>query len=121
MKKYLFTLIILTLSYYSNAQVSQADSKAFIERVIPGRAGSFLIESIPQENGRDVFELDGNGSKIILRGNNGLSIASALNYYLKNYCHCDIGWNGTNLNIPVVLPPVKTRVHKTTPYTYRYY
>ncbi|HTI58416.1 alpha-N-acetylglucosaminidase [Mucilaginibacter sp.] len=121
MKKYLFTLIILTLSYYSNAQVSQADSKAFIERVIPGRAGSFLIESIPQENGRDVFELDGDGSKIILRGNNVLSIASALNYYLKNYCFCDIGWNGTNLNIPVVLPPVKTRVHKTTPYTYRYY
>lgn len=121
MKKYLFTLIILTLSYYSNAQVSQADSKAFIERVIPGRAGSFLIESIPQKNGRDVFELDGNDSKIILRGNNGLSIASALNYYLKNYCFCDIGWNGTNLNIPVVLPPVKTRVHKTTPYTYRYY
>ncbi|MFB9843011.1 alpha-N-acetylglucosaminidase [Mucilaginibacter ginsenosidivorans] len=121
MKKHLFTLIILSLSCYSYGQVSQADSKAFIERVIPGRSGSFLIESIPQENGKDVFELDGKAGKIILRGNNGLSIASALSFYLKHYCFCDIGWNGTNLDLPVNLPPVTKRIHKNTPYKYRYY
>jgi len=121
MKKYLFILIIVTLSFYSRAQVSQTASKEFIERVIPGRSGSFLIESIPQENGKDVFELDQKDNKIVLRGNNGLSIASALNYYLKNYCFCDIGWNGTNLNLPVTLPAVKEKIHKITPYRYRYY
>ena len=99
MKKYLFILIIVTLSFYSHAQVSQIASKEFIERVIPGKSGSFLIETIPQENGKDVFEIDQKNNKIVLRGNNGLCIASALNYYLKNYCFCDIGWNGTNLKL----------------------
>ena len=121
MKKYLFIPIIVTISFYSHAQVSQTASKAFIERVIPGRSDSFLIESIPQENDNDVFELDQKNNKIVLRGNNGLSIASALNYYLKNYCFCDIGWNGTNLNLPANLPAVKEKVHKITPYRYRYY
>jgi alpha-N-acetylglucosaminidase len=121
MYKYPIILIFILQSFIVAAQVNQTASRAFIERVIPGRSGSFVIESIPAENGKDVFELEGKGSKIILRGNNGLSIASALNYYLKNYCFCDIGWNGTNLNLPVKLPAVKAKTHKTTPYQYRYY
>ncbi|WP_295670374.1 alpha-N-acetylglucosaminidase [uncultured Mucilaginibacter sp.] len=105
----------------ASAQVDQAASKAFIERIIPGRSGSFLIESIVSGDHKDVFELDGKDSKIILRGNSGLSVAAALNYYLKNYCYCDFGWNGTNLNLPVKLPLVKKKIHKNTPYKYRYY
>ncbi|GGH00172.1 alpha-N-acetylglucosaminidase [Mucilaginibacter phyllosphaerae] len=103
------------------AQVDQKASVAFIERVIPGRSGSFIIEAIPPDNGKDAFEVDRRDDKIVLRGNNGLSVASALNYYLKTYGLCDIGWNGTNLNLPASLPPVTARVHKVTPYQYRYY
>ncbi|MDP9076742.1 MAG: alpha-N-acetylglucosaminidase [Bacteroidota bacterium] len=121
MKKYLFTLIVVILSFYSHAQVSQIASKEFLERVIPRRCGSFLVESISPENGKDVFELDQKDNKIVLRGNNGLSIASALNYYLKNFCFCDIGWNGSNLNLPADLPVIKQKVHRVTPYRYRYY
>ena len=34
----------------------------------------------------DVFEvLDGEDGKILIRGNNGVSLASGFNYYLKNY------------------------------------
>ena len=121
MKKYLLLLIVITFVLKANAQVDQKASYAFIERIIPGKSGLFTIEAIPQQNGKDVFELDSNGGKIVLRGNNGLSIASALNYYLKNYCFCDIGWNGTNLNLPATLPMVKKPIHKTTPYQYRYY
>jgi len=120
MRKYLI-IIILLQSLNGIAQVNKTASIAFIERVIPGRSGSFLIENIPQQNGKDVFEIDRKGSKIVLRGNNGLSVASALNYYLKNYCFCDIGWNGTNLKLPVNLPLVKQKIHKVTPYKYRYY
>ncbi len=121
MKKYLFILGYLILSFYSHAQVSQSASKAFIERVIPGRSESFLVETVPQDKGKDVFELDQKDGKIVLRGNNGLSVAAALNYYLKNYCFCDITWNGTNLNLPVTLPAVKEKIHRITPYRYRYY
>ncbi|MDN5289459.1 MAG: alpha-N-acetylglucosaminidase [Mucilaginibacter sp.] len=121
MKNCLLVLIALAFGLKTNAQVDQKASLAFIERIIPGKSGSFIVEAIPQQNGKDVFELDSKNGKIVLRGNNGLSIASALNYYLKNYCFCDIGWNGTNLKLPATLPLIKGTIHKATPYQYRYY
>ncbi|HEY8894316.1 MAG TPA: alpha-N-acetylglucosaminidase, partial [Niastella sp.] len=59
--------------------------------------------------------------KIVLRGSNGLSVASALNYFLKTVCFCDIGWNGTNLKLPATVPVIAGKIHKATPYQYRYY
>ncbi|AMR32282.1 alpha-N-acetylglucosaminidase [Mucilaginibacter sp. PAMC 26640] len=121
MRKWLFVCIGIAIGLRAGAQVNEQASKAFINRVIPGRANAFALETIPQDNGKDAFELDYHDGKIILRGNNGLSIASALNYYLKTYGLCDIGWNGTNLNLPAVLPAVSQKIHKATPYQYRYY
>ena len=92
-----------------------------IGRVIPVHAHDFTVALIPKSNGKDVFELESAGGKIILRGSTGVAAASALNYYLKTYAHCDIGWNGTQLNLPDILPAVPEKVRKETPYTYRYY
>lgn len=94
---------------------------ALIKRVLPKHADQFTIAAIPKEGDKDVFELESRNGKIILRGNNGVSVASALNHYLKHYAHCDISWNGTNLNLPSPLPAVAQKVHQTTPYQYRYY
>ena len=80
-----------------------------------------MVESLQQQDTKDVFEVESRNNKIILRGNNGAAIASALYYYLTEYCHCQITWNGTNLNLPKQLPVVKEKVHKQTPYQYRYY
>lgn len=121
MRKHLLVLVVMAFGLKVNAQVDPKTLYAFIERVIPGKSSSFAIEAIPQQNGKDVFELSSKNGKIVLRGNNGLSVASALNYYLKNYCFCDISWNGSNLNLPATLPMVKGLVRKVTPYQYRYY
>lgn len=96
---------------------------AFLQRIVGDKAGRFAISYIAPENGKDVFEVEsgGAGGKIILRGSSGVSVASALNYYLKEYCHCLITWNGTNLHLPATLPGVAKKVHKATPYQYRYY
>ena len=121
MKKGLLIFIVTACSLNTYAQVDQKASYDFIERVIPGKSAAFLIEPIAQDNGKDAFELDNRDGKIVLRGSNGLSVAAALNYYLKTYCFCDIGWNGTNLKLPANLPAVNSKIHKSTPYQYRYY
>lgn len=121
MKKSLVIFIISVCSLNVHAQVDQKAVHDLIERVIPGRSGSFLVETIARDNGKDAFEIDSHDGKIVLRGSNGLSVAGALNYYLKTYCFTDIGWNGTNLDLPVSLPTVKGKIHKSTPYQYRYY
>lgn len=94
---------------------------SLIKRVVPQDAARFAIAFIPREGGKDVFELESKNGRIILRGNNGVSIASALNFYLKNYAHCDITWNGSNLRLPHQLPAVPAKVHQATPYKFRYY
>lgn len=94
---------------------------ALIKRVIPDYADKFEVEYIPQEEGKDVFELEQDGEKFILRGNNGVSVACALNYYLKNYAHCDYSWNGSNMKIPTPCPVVPEKIRRTTPHQYRHY
>ena len=103
------------------ATPDKAAIDGLVKRVLKEQAAHFETAFIPRENGKDVFELASSNGKILLKGSNGLSIASALNYYLHNYAHCDISWNGTNLQLPQPLPVVDGIVHKTTPYKYRYY
>jgi alpha-N-acetylglucosaminidase len=104
-----------------NSTVNKKPIYEFIKRIIGNDAKHFKVEIIPQEENKDVFELESNGSEIILRGNNGISIASALNYYLKKYAHCSVNWNGSNLNLPHPLPVITKKNHQTSPYKYRYY
>ncbi|RYY37863.1 MAG: alpha-N-acetylglucosaminidase [Sphingobacteriaceae bacterium] len=107
-----------------SAQSSELNKEAaygLIKRILPDYADKFEIEYIQKENGKDVFQLESKNNKILLKGNNGISVASAFNYWLKNYAHCDVSWNGTNLAIPTPFPMVEKPVHKVTPHDYRHY
>jgi alpha-N-acetylglucosaminidase len=96
-------------------------AQALIARVVPDVANQFVAETIPPDNGRDVFEVESRGDKIVLRGNDAVSIASALNWYLENECRCEISWNsGDQLKLPKSLPPVPSKVHITSPHQFRY-
>jgi len=117
----IFCLLVFLIPASAFAQYNIASSYALIKRVIPARAGSFVVEELPATAAKDVFEIESSKGKIILRGNNGVAVASALYHYLTEYAHCQVTWNGTNLNIPSQLPVLKDKVHKTTPYEYRYY
>ncbi|HEU4903593.1 MAG TPA: alpha-N-acetylglucosaminidase N-terminal domain-containing protein, partial [Flavisolibacter sp.] len=127
-KNALFILFFLGSLLFASAGNKQAgdDEKeeavyALIKRVVPGHARYFVVSFIEKKGDNDVFEVESVGNKIMLRGNNGIAIASALNYYLENIAHCSITWNGTNLKLPHPLPAVKEKVRKETPYKYRYY
>jgi len=58
-------------------------ARELIARIVPERAKSFIVEKIAADQGRDVFEIESRGRKIILRGNNGVAVGAALNWYLK--------------------------------------
>ena len=79
------------------------------ERLLPGRSQQFVFQTIPQQGGRDVFELESRGGKIVVRGNSALSMAFALNWYLKHFAHCNASINGNQLNLPSPPPPVEKR------------
>src|SRR6476660_10093656 len=117
-----FALLCCTIvSEEMFAQLNVQASYALIKRIIPQQAASFVIEPLRQQNERDAFEVESKNNKIILRGNNGVAVASALYHYLTEYGHCQVTWNGTNLHLPKQLPTVNQKVHRQTPYQYRYY
>src|SRR5579871_708872 len=120
-RKTLLLLFPVFLFQHVFAQLNKPAIESFMQRIVKEKSSSFIEEYIPPQNGKDVFEIESKKGKIILRGSNGISIASALNYYLKNYCNCLITWNGINMNMPAKLPSVKEKIHKATPYQYRYY
>jgi alpha-N-acetylglucosaminidase len=104
----------------SHSSIKDAASQ-LVRRVIPGQAGQFIIEIISAADGRDVFEVASRGQNVVLRGNSAVSIASALNWYLQNQCHCDIFWNcGERLDVPQPLPAVPQPVRIVSPHAYRY-
>ena len=93
----------------------------FVQRIVPGSAEQFMVEIIPSADGQDVFEVESRDDKIVLRGNQVVSIASALNWYLQKHCYCDLFWNcGDRLELPQPLPRLPQRVRIVSPHRYRY-
>ena len=82
---------------------------------MPDVAECFVVETLPPENGLDVFELESDGERIRLRGSTGVAIASALNYYLKEYCNASVSLRGDQLTLPKPLPAVPEKVRIATP------
>lgn len=73
------------------------------------------------KDGSDVFELkDGGDGVIVIRGNNGLAMASGFNYYLKNYVNVDYNpLYESNVDLKE-LKPVGKRVVKEAQFDIRY-
>lgn len=95
-------------------------ANGLLRRVLGARADGFSTEIIPPEsNHQNVFEIESAGGRIILRGDNGVSIASALNHYLKHHAHCHLSWCGDQLALPSPLPLVSARIRVTTPHRHR--
>jgi alpha-N-acetylglucosaminidase len=97
-------------------------ARGLVRRRLPAQqAGQFRLEEVSPERGNDVFEIESVGNRVVLRGNNGVALASALNCYLKEYCHCEVSWNcGNQLEVPRRLPPVSHKVRVVSPHKFRY-
>ena len=98
-----------------------AAARALIRRILPARAREFVVQPMTKAGDSDVFGLASENGKIVLRGNNGVAVASALYYYLTEYCHCQVTWSGNNLRLPNHLPVVPATIRVLSPYRFRYY
>jgi alpha-N-acetylglucosaminidase len=114
-KLLLFALAVLLLVSTScngpkDDSANATAARALAQRVLPGHAGHFAFETLPADTA-DFFTLRQEGRKVVIGGNNANSMAVGLNYYLKYYCHVNIGWfawdKGT---LPKTLPRVETPV-----------
>ena len=87
-------------------------TRGMIERLLPGCGAQFALEQIPAENGYDVWEMDARGGRPVLRGNNPVSVACALNAYLEDEIGACISRSGSNIPLPEVLPAPRAAVRR---------
>jgi alpha-N-acetylglucosaminidase len=109
------------LAAVAAASPSEEAARRLAERVVPALAGRLKFEEIPSDRGRDVFEIESVGDTIVLCGDNGVAMASALDRYLEEFCRCEISWDcGDQLDIPDPAPFVPARIRVVSPYRFRY-
>ena len=116
LKIILIAVIIPFFTLFSQESVTIRESKALINRVLEGHSNDFVVKEIPTEKGCDVFEVEAsNNGKIILRGNNGISIATAFNWYLKEVAHISYDWQAIKpIEIAGKLQLPISKIHKTS-------
>lgn len=114
MKKFLclISLFLLGITLYASPITG------LLERIDKGASRKFVIERLKGE--KDFFELDQKGNKVVVRGNNYVSIATGINWYLKYYAGINLSWNGMQADLPEVLPPVMKKERHATDLKLRY-
>lgn len=96
-------------------------AKSLAKRLLADKSSSFVFEEVPSQT--DYYELEqiSNG-KILIKGNNGVSMARGLNHYLKSYCYRSVSWCGNNMSdLPAVLPSLSEKIRVEASVPYRYY
>ncbi|HET7043021.1 MAG TPA: alpha-N-acetylglucosaminidase [Gemmatimonadales bacterium] len=123
----LLTTLLLSLIGAGPARAAAAPPpdlaavRALVARVVPGRAADFILEVIPPADGREVFEVESRGGKVVLRGSTGVALASALDWYLEHVAMQTVGIPLRPIHLPAALPAVPALHRATTPYQHRYF
>ena len=89
-----------------------------LERIDKGASKKFKIQK--KDSPVDFFELDQAGSKIVVRGNTWVNIATGINWYLKHYAGIHISWNNPKAKLPDKMPSVNKPERHTTELKLRY-
>ena len=106
----LISAFTLRAGSIDSTAIAVKQTSSLIERILPGRSSSFILEGIPAKAARDSFYIESRADKIVINGTNALSMAKGFNYYLKNYCHISVSWYAHDaVVLPTTqLPPITT-------------
>ncbi|MBR7027918.1 MAG: alpha-N-acetylglucosaminidase N-terminal domain-containing protein [Bacteroidaceae bacterium] len=107
MKRILSFFFALVLS-----AIAFADPIAdLLGRILPENGDAQRFSWSLSESDNDQFTLTCDGTTITVSGNNYVSIATGINWYLQHYAGIDISWNNPSDRLPSVLPACAPETH----------
>ena len=110
--------LLLLFAWFALA-VQASPVSDMLERIDRGASKKFKLELL-KNDGREFFELDQQGAKVVVRGHNWIDVAVGVNWYLKYYCGIHITWNNPKAVLPAVLPRVGKKEKHETKMSLRY-
>ena len=108
----IYLLVMLPLALIANP------INGLLERIDKGASKKFIIEQVKSD--KDFFELDQRKDKVVIRGNNYVSIATGVNWYFKYHAGIHLSWNGMRAKLPTQLPKVTVKERHETDLKLRY-
>ena len=112
----LMVLIVFGVMVASHALANPVDD--MLERIDAGASKKFKTQLVKAD--KDFFELDQSGTKVVVRGNTWVNIATGVNWYLKYHAGIHLSWNGMKARLPQRLPEVTRIERHETDLTLRY-
>ena len=122
MKKHFYLIALLVALFTTQVAVAQAPVAtpeaavtALLNRIGGnGAADKFeiVIDASLAENGKDVFVITAQNGKPCIKGNNQLSVATGINWYLNHYAHINLTWNNLTTDLSAVTLPVPASEEK---------
>ncbi len=110
-----------------NVDITEEDTYNEVYGIIERRLGceykswfDLKLEENPKGNGYDYFSLENNDRKILIKGNNGVSLAVGLNHYLKYFCKVNISQVGDQAKMPEDIVLLEKSIFKETKAKVRY-
>jgi len=107
-----------------NVPVTEADTinevYSIIRRCVGEKYTSWFSFNIKNKSKYDYFELSCENGKINVTGNNGVSLATGVNYYLKYFCKVNISQVGDQVKMPDRIVALEHVIHKETKAKIRY-
>lgn len=117
-------LILLCVCILCGGMLGEASAQTpvddLVERIEKGASKKFIFEITDAESEEDFFELSSKRGKIIVEGNNWVSIAVGLNWYLKYYAGVQVTRDNPTPQLNY-LPKVESKVRLSTDLLLRYY
>lgn len=115
--RHILTSILLSVAALPALAATPID--ALLERIDKGASKKFAVETVRQD--ADFFEIGTRNGKPLIRGNNYVSIASGINWYLKYRLGVHLSWNSMHAKLPERLPVSSNTERHDTDIRYRYY
>ena len=112
-------LLIAFMLFIALQLLAATPINGLLERIDKGASRKILTETVRSD--RDFFEITSKNGKPLIRGNNYVSIASGINWYLKYSVGVHLTWNSMHASLPATLPLVQGVERHETDIKHRYY
>ena len=109
----------LILSLFALHLCAATPIEGLLERIDKGASRKILTETVASDS--DYFEISARNGKPVVRGNNYVSIAAGINWYLKYHAGVHLSWNCMHASLPQKLPLPTAAERHATNICHRYY
>lgn len=99
--------------------INMSEINNFVKRIVGKLSNQVVIKQIENNDTHNRYEYYSQDNHLVIAGDTGVSIATALHDYLKKYCNAHYSWCGNNVALGDTLPLPKQKHAHIIPQKYR--